>query len=244
MPVLDETTEFRLGVIDGFELRASGVDVELSPACRRLVGFLALWERPVTRVFVSGSLWSDSDAEHAAASLRSALWRMPSRHLVRTSADHLVLSGRVAVDYREVVAWARAVLSGAADDGPAAWTMPRIDALSGEVLPDLYDEWVLLARERFRQLRLHALETLCTRLAEVGRYGEALLAGLAAVGIEPLRESAHRRVIDVHPLEGNVVEALRQYRAYERLLGEELSLAPSPSLRALVAPLLRVASTA
>jgi DNA-binding SARP family transcriptional activator len=81
-------------------------------------------------------------------------------------------------------------------------------------------------------------------LAAVGRFGEALLAGLGAVAIEPLRESAHRRVIAVHLLEDNHVEAIRQYRSYERLLHEELSLRPSAALVSMLTPALRPATTA
>jgi len=229
----------RLSVIDGFELRVAGAVVEVAPACQRLIAFLALWERPVTRSFIGGSLWTTSDDEHAGACLRSALWRLPSRTLVHATATHLALGDGVSVDYRDTVLWSTTVLAGTLDVGPSPWTVAHIAALTGEVLPDWYDDWVLPARERYRQLRLHALESLCERLADAGRFGEALLAGLGAVVIEPLRESAHRRVIDVHLREGNAVEALRQYRAYERMLRDELSLEPSPDLRARVAPLLR-----
>jgi DNA-binding SARP family transcriptional activator len=242
--MVDRSGQIRLGVIDGFELRANGVVVDVAPACQRLVAFLALWDRPVTRSFVSGSLWSDSDTEHAAACLRSVLWRLPSCDLVRSGPTSLALSDGVMVDYRETVTRAQQLLAEPASADAPAWVLPHITVLAGEILPDWYDEWVLLARERFRQLRLHALEALCTRLAAAGRFGEALLAGLAAVEIEPLRESAHRRVIEVHVLEGNVGEALRQYRTYERLLRDELSLDPSAELRALVARLLRKASGA
>jgi DNA-binding SARP family transcriptional activator len=217
-------------LIDGFELRQGSSPVELPRSCQRLIGFLALWERPVLRSFVSGNLWPDSDTEHANASLRSTLWRLPDgrgQRLVRVTAGKLALEESVHVDYRDTLAWSRAVLAESAGPLPAPWTR--------EVLPDWYDEWVLLARERFRQLRLHALESLCEQLAAVGRFGEALLAGLGAVAIEPLRESAHRRVIAVHLAEHNPVEAIRQYRSYERLLLEELSLQPSAELRAMMA---------
>ena len=62
-------------------------------------------------------------------------------------------------------------------------------------------------------------------------------AGLAAISGEPLRESAHRVLIEAHLAEGNASEALRQYETYRRLLDEELGLAPSPRMRALVASL-------
>jgi len=240
-------TLYQLSLIDGFELRRDGAVIEIPRGCQRLIAFLALWERPVLRSFVSATLWADSDIDHANASLRSALWRVPSqdpREIVAVTRTHVSLGASVIVDYREAVTWARTVLAGSAQPPHAAWAFGEICALAGEVLPDWYDEWVLLARERYRQLRLHALESLCEQLANAGRFGEALLAGLGAVAIEPLRESAHRRVIAVHLQEANHVEALRQYRSYERLLHEELSLEPSPELRAMLVPVLRQATTA
>ncbi|MDQ1721301.1 MAG: hypothetical protein QOI26_1035 [Pseudonocardiales bacterium] len=233
-------------LIDGFELRHGPVAVDLPRSCQRLIGFLALWERPVLRSFVSGNLWPDSDTEHANASLRSTLWRLPNGRgqcLVHATSNQLALDPSVHVDYRDALVWSRAVLAHAGPL-PAPWTLGEITVLSREVLPDWYDDWVLLARERFRQLRLHALESLCEQLAAVGRFGEALLAGLGAVAIEPLRESAHRRVIAVHLQEHNRIEAIRQYRSYERLLEEELSLQPSAELRQLLVTELRAATTA
>lgn len=222
-------------VIDGFECCIAGETVELPRGCQRLVAFLALWERPVLRSFVSGSLWPDNDTEHANACLRTAVWRMQSvgSSFVNVSPMHLALDPAVTVDYRDAVDWSRSVLAGT-DPPPMAWTMNEISGLVREILPDWYDEWVQQARERFRQLRLYALEELCARLTQSGRYGEAVLAGLAAVAIEPLRESAHRSVIDVHLAEHNHVEALREYRRYENLLRTQLSLRPSAELRALV----------
>jgi len=112
-----------------------------------------------------------------------------------------------------------------------------LELLTQDVLPDWYDDWALVERERFRQIRLHALERLCQRLASEGVHGEAIAAGLHAVQAEPLRESAHRALIQAHLAEGNLVEALRQYSRCHRMLGEELGVEPSPSLQALVAGL-------
>ncbi|HYF72533.1 MAG TPA: bacterial transcriptional activator domain-containing protein, partial [Nocardioides sp.] len=98
--------------------------------------------------------------------------------------------------------------------------------------------WLLGAQEAFRQKRLHALERSAAVLCGDGRFTDALDAGLGAVQSEPLRESAHCRVIEVHLAEGNQAEALRQYDHYRRLLAAELGLRPSPGIRRLVAPLL------
>lgn len=236
-----ESRQVRL--IGGFELRLSGTAVDLPRGGQRLIAFLALWERPVLRSFASGNLWPDSNIEHANACLRSALWRLPSERVVVATSDTVALHPSVRVDYRDALVSSRAALAQSAEALPTPWTIAEITALSGDMLPDWYDEWVLLAREGFRQLRLHALESMCEQLAAAGRYGEALLAGLAAVAIEPLRESAHRRVIAVHLEEDNPVEALRQYRSYERMLREELSLQPSAALRAMMNARLRQTTT-
>ncbi|MGW2671050.1 AfsR/SARP family transcriptional regulator [Streptomyces sp. NPDC001272] len=82
---------------------------------------------------------------------------------------------------------------------------------AGDLLPGWDDEWTLFERERLRQLRLHALESLSARLTSSGRHALALDAALTCVSIEPLRESAHRAVVAVHLAEHNAVEAVSQY---------------------------------
>jgi DNA-binding SARP family transcriptional activator len=107
-------------------------------------------------------------------------------------------------------------------------------ALEGDLLPDWYDDWIVPRRERFRQLRLRALDALCVRLTSEGRLEEALEVGLAAVANEPLRESAHRAVVRVHLAEGNVCEAIRQYGLFKRLLHERLGIEPSGQIEQLI----------
>src|SRR4051794_25150349 len=105
----------------------------------------------------------------------------------------------VRVDVHEFGAWARRVL----DPEAALEPMPAPEVgLRGELLPGWYDDWVLLAREGLRQLRMHALEVLADRLTGVGRFGEAVQAAYAAVGMEPLREGAHRGLVRGHLAEG------------------------------------------
>ena len=107
-------------------------------------------------------------------------------------------------------------------------------ALTGELLPDWYDDWLLIEREKYRQLRLHALEALATQLTALARYGEAAETALTAIAGEPLRESAHRVLIRVHLAEGNPSEALRHYRLFRELLLTELGLEPSEQIAELV----------
>jgi DNA-binding SARP family transcriptional activator len=225
-------TGTRLRLLDAFALVCEGVPVVLPMSAQRFVAFLALHERPLLRSHVAGTLWLETSEERAHANLRSTLWRLHRRNrgLVEAGGQQLRLSPEVEVDLREVERLARSALDGTQPD---ALELPPA-ALTGDLLPDWYDDWVLIEREHFRQLRLRALDTLCERLTRAGRLDEALEVGLAALAGEPLRESAHRAVIRVHLAEGNSGEAIRQYHLCRRLLDEHLGVEPSHQMKELI----------
>jgi DNA-binding SARP family transcriptional activator len=224
----------RLCLLGGFELRCDGAPVELPLTPQRLLAFLALHERPLHRTFVAETIWIDKSPTSASASLRNALWRLgnPGRPLVEATSSHLALAEGVVVDVRALSDCARRVLHRRARPGD-------VDILcsSGDLLPDSYDDWLLVVRERFRQLRLHALEALSDELTAAGDFGAAIEAAYVAVACEPLRESAHRALIRIHIAEGNPGEALRVYDVYRRLIYGGLALEPSEAMELLVRPL-------
>jgi DNA-binding SARP family transcriptional activator len=222
--------EVRLRLLDGFELLNDAGRTEIPLGAQRVVAFVALHDRPLLRSFVAGSLWLDSTEERAAANLRSTLWRIHriEPRLIDTSGRTLQLGVEVSVDLRRTEAMAHALLRGDPDARPEATQLAR------DLLPDWYDDWVLFERERFRQLRLRALETLCDQLTSAGRLAEALEVGLLSVTGEPLRESAHRAVMRVYIADGNPGEAIRQYRLCERLFGEQLGVRPSAQMEELL----------
>jgi len=226
---------FSLSLLSGFELRAGGRPLTVPLSAQRVVAFLALHRRRLSRVFVAGHLWTDVSEQRAAAALRTALWRLGSAGgaVVRADGQSLYLDRALEIDVVECSLAARDVLDAAAT-GSSTLAGLR-DA--GELLPDWYDDWVLIERERFRQLRLHALERLCLALSAIGLHAEATEAGLAAVASDPLRESAHRVLIAAHLAEKNCGEALRQYETCRELLRRDLGLAPSAMLERLVADL-------
>jgi DNA-binding SARP family transcriptional activator len=234
-----------LSVLGQFSLRllqadepGDGPDLEVpvSQTGRRLLALLALQPRPVSREWLTGRLWPDADDQHAAWRIRAALTRLPQpegRRLVTQTDDLVGLSRDVSVDVQEHRARALAMVGEAAEIESVGWR--DVAALQEDVLPGWDDDWVVLERERHRQLRLHALESLAVVLTGQRRFALALQCALAAVDGEPLRESAHRRVIEVHLAEGNVGEAIRQFRRCRQQLADDLGIRPSRSLTELVA---------
>jgi DNA-binding SARP family transcriptional activator len=225
-------TRVRLGLLSGFELVRDGVLVPVPRSAQRVVAYIALHERPLVRAEVAGSLWLDSADDRAGANLRSALWRIHRAEpgLIEASGRQLRLGGSVRLDLHEAESVARAALGG---EGNAVFELD-LAALTADLLPGWYDDWVLVERERFRQLRLRALDAVCDQLARAGRIGDALQAGLLSVAGEPLRESAHRALVRAHLADGNVVEAVREYELYRGLLREHLGIEPSERMKELI----------
>ena len=228
------TNGARLTLLGTFELECAGAPVRLPMSAQRLVAFVALHEHPVLRAYAAGSLWPETSEERAHANLRSALWRLHrcGHRVIDATGDQLRLGKDVRIDLRETEVLVRRALLG--DAGGGTDLELELSALAGDLLPDWYEEWVLLERERFRALRLRALDALCERLILAGRLDDALEAGHAAVAGEPLRESAHRALVRVHLAEGNTGEAVRQYRLFRRLLREHLGLEPSGRMEELM----------
>jgi DNA-binding SARP family transcriptional activator len=222
-----------VALLGGFELRWDGQAVALPKTARRLLVFLALAHRPLTRPYVSQSLWLEAPERLADGNLRSALWKVGqlAAGAVDASGGQLALDRRVTVDYQESVALARRLVR---DPGSLDNREFDEEPFTRELLPDWYEEWVLAERERYRQIRLHALEGLCLELAARRRFGQAVQAGLAAVAGEPLRESATLALIRAFLAEGNAYEAVRHYRSFTRLLWDELRVRPSSRMRQLM----------
>jgi len=223
----------RLALLNSFSLHNGSGEVVLSLPAQRLLAFLAIQARPVLREHVAETLWLRSNVDHALGSLRSALWKLhqPGCNLVVVSRGHLRLAPDIDVDVHAASAWAHRIMHPPTRD--AAVDTSGF-AFHGDVLPDWYDDWIALERECFRQLRAQALETLCCRLTQAGRYGEATEAALAAIRAEPLRETAHRALMRVHVEQGNHADALVQYNRFRHRLDRELGLTPSERMHDLL----------
>ncbi|MFD3587723.1 BTAD domain-containing putative transcriptional regulator [Streptomyces sp. NPDC058683] len=218
-----------LRLFGAFRLEGANGSIAVPASAQRLLAYLGLHRR-ASRSVVAGTLWPEVAEEHALGSLRTVLWRLRRMRqpAVRSDGDSLCLADGVSVDVDD---FTRAALRLAGSlQAPGEAPPPLVLLESAELLPGWDEEWVHPERERLRQLRLHALESLSVRLTARGRYALALEAALRCVAIEPLRESAHCAVVAVHLAENNVVEAIRHYEAFRRLLREELGLEPSARL--------------
>ncbi|MEA2452767.1 MAG: hypothetical protein QOG04_1477 [Actinomycetota bacterium] len=223
-----------LSLLGGFKLTDEGRVIDVPEGAQRLLAFLGLSRTSALRAKVAGTLWPDATDKQSMGSLRSTLWRLQGSgyRAIDVKPATLTLAIEVSVDFEDAIALAQLLISDTAEiDGDhATW----VDLFSSDLLPEWYEDWTQGEAERWRQLRLHALEAVARRLRDQGRYPDALAAALAAVSVDPLRETAHRELIKVHLAEGNPSEAIRAFDRYCHRLFEELGLEPSQELRELV----------
>jgi DNA-binding SARP family transcriptional activator len=227
------TEDAALTLLGDFGLEVTGAPLALPRRVQRLVAFLALRGRPLHRAYVSGRLWLDASQEQAYASLRVALWdaRRLGCRVLEASNTHIGLSPHVRVDAHALVAVAETILH---DDGAVRREDINLLIRARDLLPGWYDDWVLHEREWLHELRVLALESAAEELLAAHRNLEAVIAGLAAVHSDPLRESAYCVLIRSYLAAGNKAEALRHIRVYSSHVSRELGIGPSPRMQALI----------
>lgn len=225
---------FVIHLLGSFRLTHRGEPVALPLSAQRLAALLALERRPMLRRTAAGVLWPDKTDARAAANLRSSLWRLNNcvTGLVAGNCGSIALSGGVSLDIDQFLP------DDLGDASPTSVSASTAAIVSDppnqtELLVDWSDEWVIAERERVRQLTLRALERAAFELCSKGLYAEALEAGATAVKLAPLRETAHRAVMEVHLTEGNYGEAVRQYDAFTSLSFDAFGVGPSDNLSAL-----------
>ncbi len=224
-----------LSVLETFDLRVDGVSADLSPGSQRLLVFLALRDRAIARIALAGTMWPDVSEGHAGDSLRSAIARLeaPARAAIRSSSTGLRLAEGIVIDLHESQALAHRLIYGGKlhDTDVSSLSIPT---LSGELLPDWYDDWVLPEAEDWRYLRMNALEALARQLLETGLLGEAATAARAAMRIDPLRESPQATLIRVQLAMGNQAAAMDVFDRYRTILHAAVGLPPTKQLADLV----------
>ena len=223
-----------LSLLGRLRILDRGRELDVCRTSQRLVAYVALRPEGVARDLVAGVLWPDSSEQKAHTCLRAALSRLAhAAPQVISAGPVLRLDARLTVDFPVAQRLARQLLWRFVPADPeivSRW----VHVLSEELLPGWYEDWAMAASEAWRQLRLHALESLTDTRAEHRRYGEAAAAASVAIAGDPLRETSRAALIRVHLAEGNQSEAVREFGQYRRLLRSALNLEPSTQLRRLV----------
>lgn len=225
----------RITVLGSFTLIADGAPVPLGADARRLVAYLAVHPRPQDRAALAADLWPGVPAQAARRLLDDAVAAVDVPGLLgdgdTAGADApLALAPGFSVDLTDAMQLIRTLPS-----VPGA-TDVDTSALTRDILPDWTAPWIAVERERYRQLRLHALEERSQQLTAAGRFEDAVRVARVAARTAPSRESARRAVIEALLAHGDVPAAVAEYDEYQELLRSSVGAPAGFGLDGLLPP--------
>ena len=208
---------------------------------RALLYYLAATGRPRSRDYLASLLWSESLESNARHSLRSSLYHMRQALQARGAGEALAGEGdmiclKLADDACDVAHFRRLLERGSADaldsvphleQAVALYRGPLLQGFSVSDAP-LFEEWVRAEETTLRRGYLDALQRLVALAETRGAWDEAIVYAQRIVQADPLSEPAQQRLIQLYLRAGAIGQALRQYRQFEAVLQQELSLTPSP----------------
>ncbi len=185
-------------------------------------------------------LWpNERQPDNPRRALNTELWRLRQAIAQSDLANYaeverssvgirLILAPTVTVDlhqFGDLVAQLRSpVPSGVAYDAAQA-----IDKLyAGDLLPEFYADWALLAREAVRNDYVFAMEHRLSEAMRLNDWAGAIHFARRVLRVEPLLEHVHRQLMTCQLRMGDRAAAILQYRELERRLARELNCSPMP----------------
>lgn len=193
-----------------------------------MLAYLALSGERQSRDNLAALLWSEFDDARAKAALRRTLSTLKtavgaeclfiSREAIGLERDHV---------WCDVAHFQLAVQNG---DWETAVSLYRDDFMTGFSLRDSipFDDWQVMQAETLRREMSQTLEMLCQQQQGARQLTEAITTAHQWLTFDPLREEAHRFLMNLYAHSGQRNNALNQYRACVRILDEELGVAPLP----------------
>ena len=234
--------ELRLALLGGLQITRGETPLMgfVSSKAQALLCYLAVTGRPHSRAELAGLLWGEMSEAGAAANFRKAL-----SNLKQLAPHHLVITRQTIAFNRESPYWLDVAVfqsqlqASAPDKDPEllreAAALYQGDFLQGFYVRDApaFEEWMLLERERLKDLALQALQTLAAYYTVHGEYAAGLDYTGRLLAMEPWREEAHRQVMLLLARSGQRSAALAQYETCRRILQEELGVEPMAETTAL-----------
>ncbi len=192
---------------------ATGGTIDLETKDALLLAFVAV-EGLVGRADLATRLWPDAAPDRARANLRQRLMRLrrvAGADLV-VGADAVRLSDAVTHDL----------------DATSDLLAPVTLAEAGG-----FAEWLDAARRARRAQRSEALAAAAARAESAGELAAALEHAQALVALDPVSEHAHRRLMRLHYLRGDVGAARAAYARCATILAREIGVPPAAETEAL-----------
>ena len=228
------------------QLVQNGTDVvaEIGAKPLALIAYLAI-NAPdrVPRSKLAATFWTDKSEEASRYRLRHTLWELRKtlgRDQIQSndSACWFSLDETTWVDVHSFLAGLQRCGVGTKSGPRISTDLASFSALlllyRGELLEGLsvrdaplFEEWLLVERERLQLLYLEGLWALAKAQTEASQLIEAIHTLGRLIEADPLRERSYRSLMQLHLRLGDRSSALRVYKQCAAALAAELGVSPS-----------------
>ncbi len=204
---------------------------------RALLYYLTARPQLIPRETLCLLFWADSpttlarrNLSHLLNNLRNIL---PNPSLLLTNEDHVGLDASHV--HSDLLDFERLCTANASPAQTTRWleqavSLYRKPFLDGVVLPHAaeFEAWIRQQQQACERAYLAALAELVEVYAQRGEYPTAIQYAYRSLEVDELDEDMHRRLIELHSLNGNRLAALRQYERCITVLERELGVDPLP----------------
>jgi DNA-binding SARP family transcriptional activator len=196
---------------------------------------------PQPRQRIAGLMWPESTDAQALTNLRRELHHL--RQVLGDGPSSLAVTARdlcwrdtktCRVDLRVFDSERKAALAAAAagdDDGILRHAAAAIATYQGELLPGVYEDWLLEARSQVERQCVDMCDLLTAARARAGDLVGAAETARRRIRLEPLEEVGYRTLMQLLADMGDRAGAVSTYHHCASVLERELGVGPDPSTR-------------
>lgn len=204
-----------------------------------LVAFLAAHAgSPQARQRIAGLFWPESTDAQALTNLRRELHHLRrllgrEHSLVVTSTDLCWRDTPTCrVDMRVFGVERDAALAAAAagdDAGVLEHATRALAQYKGELVPGVYDDWLLEARQKLERQCVDMCDLVCATWTRTGDLAGAVGAARRRIQLQPLEEVGYRTLMRLQADLGDRAGAVSTYHHCASVLERELGVSPDPA---------------
>lgn len=225
---------YRIWLLGALRVESASGDIRLRGLkIQNLLAFLLLHpDMPYTREFLADLLWPDAPPDRVRRNFSDTLYRLRQAldgDWLEVESDKVSLkpSANLWVDVWEFEQLLKA--------GDAMALTQAIGLYSGDLLPEIYDDWILSRRVNLHEWYITALEKLVEFQQDQPNLPQALHYARRLITAEPLREHNHQTYLRLLGRLRHRNEALAHYDHLRDFLHRELRVDPMPETQAIIA---------
>jgi DNA-binding SARP family transcriptional activator/predicted ATPase len=233
--------QLQLRLLGAFELlRGDGQHVQFATKkAKALLAYLAVHcGQPQQRAKLAALFWEESSKEQARESLRQTLALLRKALSSQASECLLVRSDTVALapaacsidihEFEELAA------SSEIKNLERAALLYRGEYLEGFHLREAeFERWLSAVRQELNEKAVNTLDKLLSNRIGSGALEGGITIATRLLSLDPLRESAHRGLMQLYCKQGRYASALQQYQHCADQLAKEFGVEPDAETKAL-----------